>query len=128
MLLTEDLGFGDDAIARMTDVHAGSVRRWRSKDPNAGEPRPSQAKAIERIRAIALHFVKSGALEDPRGIGVWFEQLNPGLDGEDGMEAPADRPLDEERFAKVMQLARQFTMPGAGMAAFGPPGFGEAPD
>jgi hypothetical protein len=126
-LLTEKLGFSDEAVASMTSVHEGSVRRWRSKDPDVGDPRPPQAKAIERIRAIALHFVEYEALRDLRGVGAWFEQINPGLDDGVGMEAPADAFMDAERFEAVMALARRFTMPGAGMAAYGPPGYTKTP-
>jgi hypothetical protein len=114
-ILVEDLGFSDEAIAKMSGVHAGSVRRWRSKDPNVGDPRPPQAKAIERVRAIAFHFLKSEAIVDLKGVGAWFQQINPGL--EEGSEAPADGPMTAERFEVVMRLAREFTRPGAGMAA-----------
>lgn len=126
-LLTEKLGFSDEAVAQMTSVHEGSVRRWRAKDPDVGEPRPPQAKAIERIRTIALHFVQYEALKDLKGVGAWFEQINPGLEGETGIEAPADMFMDAERFKQVMDLAKRFTMPGAGMAAYGPPGYTETP-
>jgi len=119
LLLVGDLGFTDEAIAKMTGVHEGSVRRWRSKDPEVGDPRPPQAKAIERIRAIAWHFVQSQAIVDLRGVGAWFSQINPGLGDGIAMEAPADRPMDEERFELLMRLAKEFTMPGAGMAVQG---------
>jgi len=114
-IFVEDLGFSDEAIATMTGVHAGSVRRWRSKDPNVGDPRPPQAKAIERIRAIASHFLRSEAIVDLKGVGAWFQQINPGLAG--GSEAPADGVMTAERFEAVMRLAREFTKPGAGMVA-----------
>ena len=126
-VLTEELGFSDEAIGRMASVHEGSVRRWRSKDADVGDPRPPQAKAIERIRAIALHFVAFEALKDLKGIGAWLEQINPGLEGEGGPEAPADAAMTPERYKKVMQLAQQFTKPGAGMAAYGPPGYSKTP-
>src|SRR4051812_5850742 len=66
-VLREDLDVPDEVIARVAGVHPGSVRRWRSFDPDVGDPRPDQAQAIELLRRIALFFVESGVFWDLKG-------------------------------------------------------------
>lgn len=118
----ESLDVPDEIIATIAQVHPGSVRRWRSTDPEAGEPRQSQAQAIEWLRRIALVLVASGTFYDLNGVGVWLQAGREGLRWRAPYEVLAE---GQEGFEAVLREAEEFVSPGAGLATaaagFGPP-------
>jgi hypothetical protein len=97
----------------------GSVRRWRSSDPDVGEPRLAQAQAIERLRRIALVLVQSRTFFDLRGVGVWLQTGLRNLE----WKAPYELLASPDGFHAAVHEAELFVQPGAGAAAagFGPP-------
>jgi hypothetical protein len=116
-VLHDSLDVSDEVIAEVAGVVGGSVRRWRSNDPDVGEPRQAQAQAIERLRRIALVLVASGTFHDLRGVGVWLQTGQRNLD----WKSPADI-LSEDLsggFERVLREAEIFVRPGAGAAGFG---------
>lgn len=116
-ILHEDLDVSDDVIAGVAGVVSGSVRRWRSNDPDVGEPRQAQAQAIERLRRIALVLVASGTFHDLRGVGVWLQTGQKKLEWRSPAEVLAEDLSDG--FERVLREAERFVEPGAGAAGFG---------
>jgi hypothetical protein len=114
-ILHGSLDVSDDVIAEVAGVVSGSVRRWRSHDPDVGEPRPAQAQAIERLRRIALVLVASGTFHDLRGVGVWLQTGQKRLDWKSPVEVLAEDLPDG--FERVLREAQRFVEPGAGAAA-----------
>lgn len=125
-VLHDTLDVPDEVIASVAGVVPGSVRRWRSADPDVGEPRLAQAQAIERLRRIALVLVLSETFYDLRGVGVWLQSGLHGLQ----WKAPYEILADPDGFDMILREAELFVRPGAGSASagFGPPrpaaGFG----
>jgi hypothetical protein len=116
-ILHESLDVSDDLIAEVAGVVSGSVRRWRSNDPDVGEPRQAQAQAIERLRRIALVLVTSGTFHDLGGVGVWLQTGQKRLDWKSPAEVLAEDLSDG--FERVLREAQRFVEPGAGAAGFG---------
>jgi hypothetical protein len=120
-VLHDDLDVPDEIIAAIAGVVAGSVRRWRSSDPEVAEPRLTQAQAIERLRTIVLVLVRSGTFFDLRGVGVWLQTRREHLK----WKAPYEILTDPDGFDRVLREAELFVRPGVGSAAtpaaFGPP-------
>lgn len=118
-VLHETLDVPDEVVAHVAGVVVGSVRRWRSNDPDVGEPRLAQAQGIERLRRIALVLVASGTFYDLGGVGVWLQAGQSSL----GWAAPYEVLAEEDGFAVVLREAEQFVRPGAGScsaAGYGP--------
>ena len=118
--LHESLDVPDDVIAEVAGVEPRTVRRWRSSDTKVREPRGSQARAIERLRRIALVLIASGTFFDLRGIGVWLQGGRESL----GWRAPYELLASDSKdgFDIVLREAERFVKPGLGAAAgFGPP-------
>ena len=118
-VLHERLDVPDEVVAHIAGVVPGSVRRWRSSDPEVAEPRLAQAQAIERLRRIALVLVRSGTFYDLRGVGVWLQTGREHLK----WKAPYEILADPDGFERVLREAEEFVMPGAGSAGFGPPSY-----
>ena len=120
-VLHEDLDVPDEVIAEVARVHVGTVRRWRSFDPDVGEPRQAQAQAIERLRTIALVLASSGTFYDIRGVGVWLRSGREELD----WRAPFDvlAADGEMGYRSVLEAANRFVRPGEPPAGFGPPSY-----
>ncbi len=78
--LTEVIGLTDEEVASATGVVAGSVRRWRSSDPNVGEPRASQNEPMRHIAAVADFVMASCEVEPPNRFGHFLR--TPRLDPE----------------------------------------------
>jgi hypothetical protein len=116
-ILHDSLDVPDEVIADVAGVVSGSVRRWRSHDPDVGEPRQAQAQAIERLRRIALVLVASGTFHDLRGVGVWLQSGQKGLDWKSPVEVLAENLSDGAE--RVLREAECFVRPGAGAAADG---------
>lgn len=116
-VLHDRLDVSDDVIAEVAGVVSGSVRRWRSNDPDVGEPRQAQAQAIERLRRIALVLVASGTFHDLRGVGVWLQTGQKSLDWNSPAEVLAEDLSGG--FERVLREAERFVDPNAGAAGFG---------
>lgn len=112
--LHDSLDVPDEVIAHVAGVVPGSVRRWRSTDPNVGEPRLAQAQAIERVRRIALILVASKTFYDLRGVGVWLQAGVRSLKWRAPYEVLVEEPNGYEL---VMAEAERFIRPGAGVAS-----------
>lgn len=119
VVLHDSLGLPDEVIASVAGVHTGTVRRWRSSDPDVGEPRAAQEEAIERLRRIVLVLVQSRTFLDLRGIGVWLRAGARAFE----WRAPYEVMPSENGYELVLEEAQRFVMPGAGIlpAGFGPP-------
>jgi len=113
-ILHERLNVPDQVIATVANVHPGTVRRWRSASPELGEPRHAQAKAIEKLRRIALVLIASGTFVDLEGVGVWLRAGCEGLGWQAPYEVLANDP--ENGFEMALWEAEHFVRPGAGAA------------
>ena len=116
-VLHDALDVPDDVIAELAGVVPPSVRRWRSGDPDVGEPRPAQAQAIERLRRIALVLIASGTFYDLRGVGVWLQTGQRNLDWKSPVEVLAEG--EPGALERVLREAELFVRPGAGAAGYG---------
>lgn len=112
-VLHDSLDVPDEVVAHVAGVVTGSVRRWRSNDPDVGEPRLAQAQGIERMRRIALVLVASGTFYDLHGVGVWLQTGRRSLK----WGAPYELLAEADGFARILQEAEQFVRPGAGSAS-----------
>jgi hypothetical protein len=118
-VLHDELDIPDEVLAEIAGVHPGSVRRWRSTDPDVGEPRSTQALAIEWTRRIALVLVSSGVFLELDGVGVWMQAGRKAFDWRSPAELLAE---GSEGFNKVLDEAEKFVGPGLGLTSASIPG------
>jgi hypothetical protein len=113
--LHDALDVPDEIIAAVAGVHPGTVRRWRSTD-EVGDPRPAQEEGIEQLRTIALVLLESGTFLDVRGVGVWLRGWSGTFGWRPRYEALVSEP---DGYKMLLDEAKQFVGPGAGIAAAG---------